>query len=337
MKSKFFICSLLVLVFSFFSCEVGLGESVDTEPPKIEVVSPKAGSIVRDKFTISGTYSDEQRVQSVQVQLFYIDENSKEVTKFPSETEYYPGVVDKNGLSWSCTIDPLDENLHVPDGTYEICALATDKSGRKTTSKKTFSIDNTPPLVILTRPSTSESDETFDTYGQIFSIEGKASDVSNIDLIEISIYDKNNPSEKIMTVPLKNVPPSVDLTVAEFMADDGYYSKIYGDDIDAGKKDYFCTITSYDGARKLPAEDGDKGNKSEIYYLYDDIASSVLSDFKIPEVYKILQGSYKFSNALKDSEKVKTAASQNNGGGIMKILKFQGKVLCQKNKKLSPF
>lgn len=96
MKSKFFICSLLVLVFSFFSCEVGLGESVDTEPPKIEVVSPKAGSIVRDKFTISGTCSDEQRVQSVQVQLFYIDENSKEVTKFPSETEYYPGVVDKN-------------------------------------------------------------------------------------------------------------------------------------------------------------------------------------------------------------------------------------------------
>ena len=168
---------------------------------------------------------------------------------------------DKKGLSWSCTIDPLDKNIHIPDGTYEICALATDKSGRQTTSKKTFSIDNTPPLVILTRPSTGEDDESFDTYGQIFSIEGKASDVSNIDLIEISIYDKNNPSEKIMTVPLKNVPPSVDLTVAEFMADDGYYSKIYGDDIDAGKKDYFCTITSYDGARKLPADKDDKGNK----------------------------------------------------------------------------
>ena len=315
MKSKFFVFSLLVLIFSFFSCEVGLGESVDTEPPKIEVVSPSAGSIVRDKFTISGTCSDEQKVQSVEVQLFYIDEDSKEVTKFPSENEYYPGVVDKKGLSWSCTIDPLDKNLHIPDGTYEICARATDKSGRQTTSKKTFSIDNTPPLVILTRPSTGENDESFDTYGQIFSIEGKASDVSNIDLIEISIYDKNNPSEKIMTVPLKNVPPSVDLTVAEFMADDGYYSKIYGDDIDAGKKDYFCTITSYDGARKLPAEKDDKGNKSEVYYLYDDIASSVLSDFKIPEVYKILQGSYKFSNALQNSEELKTVSSQNNGGG----------------------
>lgn len=136
MKSKFFVFSLLVLIFSFFSCEVGLGESVDTEPPKIEVVSPSAGSIVRDKFTISGTCSDEQKVQSVEVQLFYIDEDSKEVTKFPSENEYYPGVVDKKGLSWSCTIDPFDKNLHIPDGTYEICARATDKAEGRQLQKR---------------------------------------------------------------------------------------------------------------------------------------------------------------------------------------------------------
>ena len=71
--------------------------------------------------------------------------------------------------------------------------------------------------------------------------------------------------------------------------------------------------------------------------MYDDIASSVLSDFKIPEVYKILQGSYKFSNALQNSEELKTSSSQNNGGGIVKILKFQGKVLFQKKKKLFRF
>ena len=38
-----------------------------------------------------------------------------------------------------------------------------------------------------------------------------------------------------------------------------------------------------------------------------------------------------------NSEELKTISSQNNGGGIVKILKFQGKVLFQKKKKLFRF
>ena len=151
----------------------------------------------------------------------------------------------------------------------------------------------TPPLVVLTRPSAKKTDANPDSYGQKFIIEGQASDDSGIDLLEVEIYSKEENPKLLKTVQLKNVPLSININVAEFK--DEIYTEIYGDNIEEGKKDYFCKIKAYDGTKKVPAlsDDDKKGNLADSYYLYNDIYSSVLSKYKINEVYQILSGTYK--------------------------------------------
>ena len=50
-----------------FSCSVGLGESVDTEVPKVEVTYPPASSTIRDWFYLAGNCSDDKGVASLTV------------------------------------------------------------------------------------------------------------------------------------------------------------------------------------------------------------------------------------------------------------------------------
>ena len=46
--------SLLAVVSVFtISCEIGLGSSVDTDPPAIEITTPPVDAIIRDAFAIA--------------------------------------------------------------------------------------------------------------------------------------------------------------------------------------------------------------------------------------------------------------------------------------------
>ena len=161
--------------------------------------------------------------------------------------------------------------------------------------------------MVLTRPSAKKTDANPDSYGQKFIIEGQASDDSGIDLLEVEIYSKEENPKLLKTVQLKNVPLSININVAEFK--DEIYTEIYGDNIEEGKKDYFCKIKAYDGTKKVPAlsDDDKKGNLADSYYLYNDIYSSVLSKYKINEVYQILSGTYKEAeNRLGEAESEKS-------------------------------
>lgn len=292
----------LVFLFLLSSCDVGLGEAVDTEPPTVEISSPLANDKIRGSFTMSGTCSDEQGVKSVEIQLVSLDDSSSTVSYYPGENKFFKALLKEEGTKWECVIDP--KTNQIPDGSYEASVVVIDKAGRNSRQKKSFSIDNTPPLVVLTRPSAKSTDLNPDSYGQKFVIEGQASDDSGIDLLEVEIYSKEENPKLLKTVQLKNVPLSINLNVAEFK--DEIYTEIYGDNIEEGKKDYFCKIKAYDGTKKVPAlqDDDKKGNLSDSYYLYNDIYSSVLSKYKINEVYQILSGTYKESeNRSGESEK----------------------------------
>lgn len=126
-------------------------------------------------------------------------------------------------------------------------------------------------------------------------------------MLEVEIYSKEENPKLLKTVQLKNVPLSININVAEFK--DEIYTEIYGDNIEEGKKDYFCKIKAYDGTKKVPAlsDDDKKGNLADSYYLYNDIYSSVLSKYKINEVYQILSGTYKEAeNRLGEAESEKS-------------------------------
>ena len=292
----FFVCAITSFVImggGMTSCEVGLGASVDTQPPTVDVQVPSADFIVRDIFTMKGNCSDEQGLQSITVTL----RNSQTGEFYPKTETPYEAKINKEQTEWECVVDPFAEGNKIPDGSYEATVIATDKAGRKTSATKSFKIDNTAPLLILTRPATKLTSEgkidpsSVDTYGQELSITGQVADDSNVDLIEINVYDDQNKLKA--SVPLTNVPPTIDMSVATWQ--DENYNLIYGDSKD-GTKLYWCEVIVHDEAKKLPLEEGDKGNTITYYYFNDDIYSDLLSVYKATELYKILNGSYTREN-----------------------------------------
>jgi hypothetical protein len=69
MKRKYFYVFGLVFSLLLASCNIGLGEAIDTESPEIEITSPNNGAVIRDKFAIKGTYSDDGQIKSIKLSL----------------------------------------------------------------------------------------------------------------------------------------------------------------------------------------------------------------------------------------------------------------------------
>lgn len=298
--------AFLAVVFS--ACDVGLGEAVDTMPPVVGITLPTADYIIKDEFVMSGTCSDDKGVVSVEVSL----KNTSTKKVYPS---YYADI-DSSKDTWSCKINPLSTEKYIPDGTYEATVTASDKSGRKTAATKSFIIDNTPPILVLTRPSTkiaAGGTQTYDTYGAEFDITGQVADDNNIEKLVVSIYEDAAKTKHVKDVELKNVPPTIDLAVAKWGEKEGdlagIYEKIYGTE-KAGTKAFYCSITIYDEARHCPPIENDIGNSRDAYYLYKDIYTDLLKKYKITQIYHMLNGSYGSAFDSMESDEARASASQ---------------------------
>ena len=301
MKRNFSLNLSIKIAFSFlfaatfFSCEVGLGEAVDTEKPNVTIENPTAASVIRDIFTMSGECSDETGLKSVTVTL----RNTSTNVEYPAFT----AEIDSVKKSWECKINPLDSTNPIPDGSYEATALATDNSGRESTQTKAFKIDNTAPVLVLTRPSTKVTDDSFDSYGTEFDITGQAADDNNIEKLVISVYTDKNFENKIgEDITLKNVAPTVDLTCARWdtsLKDTLHekYTSIYGTDKTKLTQNFYVKIKVFDEARHCPSVTNDEGNSTDEYYLFNDIYSDLLKTYKVTQIYQILSGSYTISES----------------------------------------
>lgn len=291
------IKTLSILIFGsifFLSCEIGLGASVDTEAPNLEIQNPSPDAIIRGAFKIGGTWSDDGMIETVTVKLTRTDGKGKEI-------EYPATFAESNNDSpntWNCIINPLDSANIVLDGNYVAQVDITDTGKHTTTKTVQFAIDNTAPIIVLQRPSTKNDAQQVDSYGQKFTLEGQAADDNNVSLIEVQIFADKECTTLLHTVPLSNVPNSINLDVAEFKENiETDYSKIYGSTQKMGQKNFYCKVVAYDGAVYYPYDrtqtpEDLKGNKTNIYYLYEDIATAVLGEVKITDVYHILSGVY---------------------------------------------
>lgn len=291
------IKTLSMLIFGsifFLSCEIGLGASVDTEAPNLEIQNPSPDAIIRGAFKIGGTWSDDGKIETVTVKLTRTDGKGKEI-------EYQATFAESNNDSpntWNCIINPLDSANIVLDGNYVAQVDITDTGKHTTTKTVQFAIDNTAPIIVLQRPSTKNDAQQVDSYGQKFTLEGQAADDNNVSLIEVQIFADKECTTLLHTVPLSNVPNSINLDVAEFKENiETDYSKIYGSTQKMGQKNFYCKVVAYDGAVYYPYDrtqtpEDLKGNKTNIYYLYEDIATAVLGEVKITDVYHILSGVY---------------------------------------------
>lgn len=272
----------LVSIFILSNCQIGLGAAVDVQPPTVSLTSPQADALVRDVFIIEGTYEDDLSVSEVLVSLKEVTtevehKELKAVVTPASENELTKG-------TWSCSINPKE--LGILDGTYVATVSAMDTYLHTGTATQTFSIDNTAPLIVLTSPSSTTLDNPT-SYGQVFSVEGKAADDSDVDSIDAIIYDENG--VEVAKKTITNVSTQIQIDVATWGGgEDDFYKLIYGNNQEAGTKKYQLGFVAYDGARKVPAVEGDRGNSTSVFYMNNDFAE--IDGFKTSIAYNLLNG-----------------------------------------------
>lgn len=307
MKKFFGFIIFVILSLCFVACELGLGEAVDTEAPSITIDFPKPDSIIRDAFRFTGDWSDDGTISEISISLDRTDGIKTDYGPFKANFEKSTNENEPN--KWYFILDPLNQNEKILDGSYVATVSITDEAGHKTIQTRQFTIDNTAPIVVLQRPSAKLSESSFDSYGQTFSLEGQAADDNNVSTITVNIYSDPECQNFIHSVDLTNVPPTISLDVAKFIeGTENDYSKIYGSTSKNGTKQLFCKITAYDGAQRFPTDGSNqtpedlRGNATNDYYLYEDIATSVLSDFKITEIYHIFNGNYYLSKSNRSIE-----------------------------------
>ena len=276
----------LASIFLLSTCQIGLGEAVDVQPPTVFLNSPQADALVRDTFIMDGTYADDLSVGGISITLKEVSTN---VEYKQINADIKPNSDGTKG-TWTCSINPKE--LGILDGTYVATVSAMDTYLHTGTATQTFSIDNTAPLIVLTSPSSTTLDNPT-SYGQVFSVEGKAADDSDVDSIDAIIYDENG--VEVARKTITNVSTQIQIDVATWGGvEDGFYEKIYGNNQEAGTKNYKLGLIAYDGARKVPAEENDRGNATSVFYMNNDFAE--ISGFKTSIAYNILNGTAKVAS-----------------------------------------
>ena len=164
------------------TCDVGLGPSIDTDAPEVTVDNPKPGTVVNGKFVFTGTAKDDGIIKSVEVVFEGLGTSEGKNYNFKTDSEE-GRKVSVGDNKWKLTVDSTGSTT-VEDGTYSLTVTVLDESGKSTSQKATFTVDNTPPVVIVTSP-----DEKNDVMNYDIQIDGKIYDATEIKSITVSLYD----------------------------------------------------------------------------------------------------------------------------------------------------
>ncbi len=293
--------ALTFIIFSLFSsCEIGLGSAVDIQPPNVTIDSPKVDSVIRDVFAIKGRWSDDGKIDSVSLELKRTDGTGHSII-IEGECETDEILLETG--TWKVIVDYKEQGI--TDGTYQATVSIKDKNKHVTTQSTTLTIDNTAPVLVLSRPSTKAGANGFDSYGRTFTLEGKASDDNEVKLIEVNIFENEDSTQPLQTIKLDKVPLTIEQDVAKYDAEKANeYAAIYGHTDENGviiseemgsSEQRYCTLTIYDAAQRYPIDDSEqteedkKGNFTNDYYMNSEMAG-ILSDYKITELYHIKNG-----------------------------------------------
>lgn len=188
-------------VFGFTTCDmqIGLGAAVDTISPKVAITSPSTNYAVPGcaDFSVEGTCWDDNEVESVSIVHLRNNDNPN----ISYDLKDVPVTLSEGKKGWTAAFNYLGNNIYeidgknvyLPDGTYIVDVRSFDASGRQSPIVSTpFIIDNTPPVFIVSQPSSLESSTTFAEFGQIVAISGAISDTNAIRSMKIRVYRCND-------------------------------------------------------------------------------------------------------------------------------------------------
>ena len=326
-KSIFLLCFFCAFLV-FESCDVGLGESVDTIPPTISITYPPTSSVIRDAFVVSGTWVDDKGVSLVKLTLKNEETGETVASRFAG--------IGIGTWNTSFNVASKDESgkliYPIPDGKYTISVTAMDLSGRiSATSYRSIEIDNTAPVFVISNPgvlvdNNSSSALKASPFGSIFRIVGSIAEAHSVKSMEVKVFAKNGEGEPIASWKEEdiNISGGTSVTFARFTNSkdkNDYlhkrYIDIYGDGT-TGSKEFSCSVTLTDSAGVYQSDSYSdsntlnyNGNKTSVVWLNDDInagkdydllSKNANPQFEIGDLMKILNGTYNSSLTGKDSE-----------------------------------
>lgn len=308
-------CSLLsIIILLTISCEIGLGASVDTDAPSLNIAPEIVDTVKAKDFDIEGTYSDDGSIQNIRAVLHRTDDMGSDI-----KIDNYELIEDpaKRGSgTWKIPVNSEE----IIDGSYQATVYITDAVGRVTTQNTTFTIDNTPPVLILTKPVSKPGDETISAYGQRIFLEGSIADTSKETNITVDFYNNAEcTGEPLVSIPVGPIAPtdvnSNNARIAVFNDNEDVqklYEQIYQSSTKEGSKDVYIKITASDMA----------GNATSDFYFSKDLAKNITKTKKpgteayglAPiDIYNILNG----TDALKSSGR---AAEDSDTANIKRLL-----------------
>ncbi|MDY4766806.1 MAG: hypothetical protein SO238_00055 [Treponema sp.] len=326
-KSIFLLCFFCAFLV-FESCDVGLGESVDTIPPTISITYPPTSSVIRDAFVVSGTWVDDKGVSLVKLTLKNEETGETVASRFAG--------IGIGTWNTSFNVASKDESgkliYPIPDGKYTISVTAMDLSGRiSATSYRSIEIDNTAPVFVISNPgvlvdNNSSSALKASPFGSIFRIVGSIAEAHSVKSMEVKVFAKNGEGEPIASWKEEdiNISGGTSVTFARFTNSkdkNDYlhkrYIDIYGDGT-TGSKEFSCSVTLTDSAGVYQSDSYSdsntlnyNGNKTSVVWLNDDInagkdydllSKNANPQFEIGDLMKILNGTYNSSLTGKDSK-----------------------------------
>lgn len=328
LKKSLLFSSIIFSSFVFlFSCSVGLGESVDTEVPKVEITYPPASRAVRDWFLLAGTCSDDKGVDSITVSAENISTN---------ETVEFGTVSPAKDGSWSIKINEKDENgnFRLKDRTYTFCAIAKDSSKQNSAPNyRTLEIDNTPPVFVIKNPGTTNGSAPA-SFGSILKVVGAAADEHEIYELVLSVYNSADMAgEPKAVLSEKNVDKTdgINVTLARYNIDvendpskadelHNNYVKLY-DVTGGGDQQFYASVTLKDSAEvwqdsKKSQADSIGNSTDGALYLNDSVYDKLMgknSEYKLTaaDFMKLLNGTFSSSASSADRSAV------SSSGGVL--------------------
>ena len=171
-------------------------------------------------------------------------------------------------------------------------------------SSRSFEIDNTPPLFIISNPGVVKSENKEPSaYGSVFTVDGTIADNHEIASMDVEIYNEagellskeNYNDEEINSFREEEIPTAggTSVQIAQYVEGDSNnrYSTLHPES--SGTEYYYAKITLADATQvyQNPPKSKDRaadeqvevlpedlvGNKSSKFYLYDDVYTSLMS------------------------------------------------------------
>ncbi|MGI5074431.1 hypothetical protein E4N71_03040 [Treponema vincentii] len=304
---------------------IGLGGQIDILPPEGEITYPDAGETpIRGTFVLKGTASDDDGIQSITV-VFENIETQKRSRTYTAEG-FTAGSA---SASWTVTVENeatgAEEAPHelvkiypIPDGEYTAILTVTDKGGKSTAVTKNYKIDNTPPVFLVSRPSTIADatgtvTQQADKYGAVFSVVGEAGEKNTVEKLTVSV-----PGAEQATMTSKFVGTNINAKVAVY-TETPPTNPLY----DLQEQDKTQPIRGqlylYDNAREYKGGDpSGEGNKAEWFYLWDKIYDDVIAKGYTPEVISDYFSGKKGSDANDHEKKIKALRSDTTALNTLK-------------------